>query len=101
MIDRVSPIDSSGDKGLDASQISGEIEFKGVRHVYPSRVTTNALSDYNLHISAGKTTALVGPSGGGKSTVVGLLQRFYNIVEGSITIDGMDITEYNISSLIR
>jgi len=99
MIDRTSPIDSSGDEGLDASQISGEIEFKGVRHVYPSRVTTNALSDYNLHISAGKTTALVGPSGGGKSTAVGLLQRFYNIVEGSITIDGVNITDYNISSL--
>lgn len=95
----MSPIDSSGDEGLEASQIKGEIEFKGVRHVYPSRVTTNALSDYNLHISAGKTTALVGPSGGGKSTVVGLLQRFYNIVEGSITIDGVNITDYNISSL--
>jgi ATP-binding cassette subfamily B (MDR/TAP) protein 1 len=100
-IDRVSPIDSSSEEGVDASQISGEIEFKGVRHVYPSRVTTNALLDYNLHVSAGKTTALVGPSGGGKSTVVGLLQRFYNIVEGSITIDGVEITDYNISSLRR
>lgn len=100
-IDRASPIDSSSDGGLDARNISGEIDFKGVRHVYPSRVTTNALSDYNLHISAGKTTALVGPSGGGKSTVVGLLQRFYNIVEGSITVDGVEITDYNIGSLRR
>lgn len=100
-IDRVSPIDSSGDDGLDAGNIRGDIDFKGVRHVYPSRVTTNALSDYNLHMSAGKTTALVGPSGGGKSTVVGLLQRFYNIVEGTITIDGVDITSYNIGSLRR
>lgn len=100
-IDRASPIDSSSDEGLDASKISGDIEFRGVRHVYPSRVTTNALSDYNLRISAGKTTALVGPSGGGKSTVVGLLQRFYNIIEGSITIDGVEITDYNIGSLRR
>jgi ATP-binding cassette subfamily B (MDR/TAP) protein 1 len=100
-IDRDSPIDSSGEGGLDASNIRGDIDFKGVRHVYPSRVNTNALSEYSLHVSAGKTTALVGPSGGGKSTVVGLLQRFHNIVEGSITIDGVNITEYNLSSLRR
>lgn len=100
-IDRPSPIDSSETGGLDASKIQGEIVFKNVRHVYPSRVTTNALSDYSLHIPAGKTTALVGPSGGGKSTVVGLLQRFYSTVEGTITIDGTPITDYNLGSLRR
>lgn len=100
-IDRFSPIDSSSNEGLDASTIKGEIDFKDVRHVYPSRVTTNALTNYNLHISAGKSTALVGPSGGGKSTVVGLLQRFYSPVEGSITIDGVPIADYNLSSLRR
>lgn len=100
-IDRFSPIDPSGDEGLDASTIKGEIEFKDVRHVYPSRVTTNALLNYNLHIAAGKSTALVGPSGGGKSTVVGLLQRFYSPVAGSITIDGVSITDYNLGSLRR
>jgi ATP-binding cassette subfamily B (MDR/TAP) protein 1 len=100
-IDRPSPMDSSMSGGLDASQIQGEIVFKDVRHVYPSRVTTNALSDFNLHIPAGKSTALVGPSGGGKSTVVGLLQRFYSPVAGSITIDGVPISEYNLGSLRR
>jgi ATP-binding cassette subfamily B (MDR/TAP) protein 1 len=100
-IDRPSPMDSSMNGGLDASQIQGEIVFKDVRHVYPSRVTTNALSDFNLHIPAGKSTALVGQSGGGKSTVVGLLQRFYTPVAGSITIDGVPISEYNLGSLRR
>jgi ATP-binding cassette subfamily B (MDR/TAP) protein 1 len=100
-IDRPSPMDSSMDGGLDASQIRGEIAFTNLRHVYPSRVTTNALLDYNLHIPAGKSTALVGPSGGGKSTVVGLLQRFYTPVAGSITIDGIPISEYNLGSLRR
>jgi ATP-binding cassette subfamily B (MDR/TAP) protein 1 len=100
-IDRTSPMDSSMSGGLDASQIQGEIVFKDVRHVYPSRVTTNALSDYNLTVPAGKSTALVGPSGGGKSTVVGLLQRFYTPVVGSITIDGVPISDYNLGSLRR
>ncbi|KAI7091234.1 multidrug resistance protein [Hortaea werneckii] len=100
-IDRPSPIDSSVTGGLDASNIRGEIDFQNVRHVYPSRVTTNALTNYSLHIPAGKSTALVGPSGGGKSTVVGLLQRFYNTVEGSVTIDGVPISEYNLGSLRR
>lgn len=100
-IDRVSPIDATDMQGSDASNIQGEIEFRDVRHVYPSRITVNALSDYNLHIPAGKTTALVGPSGGGKSTVVGLLQRFYTPVQGTITVDGVDITKYNLGSLRR
>lgn len=100
-IDRKSPIDSSSTEGFDASEIQGEIEFKGVRHVYPSRITVNALSNYTLNVPAGKTTALVGPSGGGKSTVVGLLQRFYSPVEGLIMIDGVDITAYNLGSLRR
>ncbi|TKA23095.1 hypothetical protein B0A50_07412 [Salinomyces thailandicus] len=100
-IDRPSPIDSSDKEGRDASQIKGEIDFQDVRHVYPSRVTTNALTNFNLRVPAGKTTALVGPSGGGKSTVVGLLQRFYSIAEGCITIDDVPITEYNLGSLRR
>jgi ATP-binding cassette subfamily B (MDR/TAP) protein 1 len=100
-IDRPSPMDSSRSGGLDASQIQGEIVFKDVRHVYPSRVTTNALLDYNLRCVRGKSTALVGPSGGGKSTVVGLLQRFHAHVAGSITIDGVPIAEYNLGSLRR
>ena len=103
IIDRPSPMDSSMSGGLDASQIQGEIVFADLRHVYPSRVTTNALSDFNLHIKKGTSTALVGPSGGGKSTVVGLLQRFYSPVagSGSITIDGVPISEYNLGSLRR
>lgn len=100
-IDRPSPIDSSDDNGLDASKIEGDVKLKNVRHVYPSRINTNALKDCNLHVPAGQTTALVGPSGGGKSTIVGLLQRFYNIVEGTVTIDGIPITDYNINSLRR
>jgi ATP-binding cassette subfamily B (MDR/TAP) protein 1 len=100
-IDRVSPIDPSQEGGLSADKIQGDIEFRRIRHVYPSRVSTNALSEYNLHIPAGKTTALVGPSGGGKSTVVSLLQRFYSTVEGTVFVDGVPIEKYNLASLRR
>ena len=53
----------------------------------------------NIHIDAGKSIALVGPSGGGKTTICSLLPRFYDVCEGSITIDGKDIRSLTLNSL--
>lgn len=99
VINRASPIDVTGAQGVDASAISGDIRLSNIRLVYPSRPDVNALRDFNIHIEAGKTTALVGPSGSGKSSVVGLIERFYNPVEGTIAIDGIPAENYNLASL--
>ncbi|KAF2718515.1 ABC transporter [Polychaeton citri CBS 116435] len=99
VIDRVSPIDATENKGRDASSIAGEVQFTNIHHIYPSRPDMAAMKDFSLTVPAGKITALVGPSGSGKTTVVGLVERFYNPIEGSITIDGVDIKDYNLASL--
>ncbi|WPG97240.1 ABC transporter [Acrodontium crateriforme] len=99
VINRASPIDVTSEKGIDASGISGDVQLNNIRLVYPSRPDVNALCNFDIHIQAGKTTALVGPSGSGKSSVVGLIERFYNPVEGTITIDGVPAENYNLASL--
>jgi len=69
----------------------GDVEFRNVRFSYPTRSDQVILNDFNLKLPAGKVIALVGSSGGGKSTVAALLERFYDVQEGSVTIDGYDI----------
>lgn len=81
----------------EVGEIAGEIEYRGVSFSYDG--TGEVLEDINLKIPAGKTVALVGPSGGGKSTICSLLPRFYDVVEGEIRIDGTDIREFRLKSL--
>lgn len=76
----------------------GDIEFRNVTFTYPGRETP-ALRNVSLRIPAGKTVALVGRSGSGKSTIASLITRFYDIDDGEILIDGHDIREYTLSSL--
>lgn len=76
MIDRESPLDPTSDKGEKIEDLKGDIEFKNVSHIYPSRPEVQVLTDFNLVIPAGKITALVGASGSGKSTIVGLIERY-------------------------
>lgn len=71
--------------------LSGRIEFHDVQFTYPSRPNNQVLKGLNLVIEAGRTTALVGPSGGGKSSIVSLIQHFYEPTSGVITIDNVDI----------
>lgn len=78
-------------------KIRGDIEFKGVTFSYDNDV--QVLSDANLNVRAGETLALVGPSGGGKSTLCHLVPRFYEISKGTITIDGINIRDVTLSSL--
>jgi ATP-binding cassette, subfamily B, bacterial len=83
------PLIRSGDVPLHASSVSGDIVFQDVTFRYvPERA---ALNKVNLHIAAGKTTAIVGPTGAGKTTLQKLLLRFYEHESGSVLLDGEDI----------
>ena len=95
-IDRVSPIDSSSDEGDKIENLQGTIRLENVKHIYPSRPEVVVMEDVSLTIPAGKTTALVGASGSGKSTIVGLVERFYSPVEGCVYLDGVDISTLNL-----
>jgi len=78
-------------RGLQKPSFIGHIEFRDVSFTYPSRPDTNVLDHVNLSLTPGTVLALVGPSGGGKSTIVSLVERFYDPSSGSILIDGVDI----------
>ncbi len=97
LIDESPEIDR-GETTLD--RVRGDIAF---RHVYYTHVGSNrsVLRDINLEIKAGETIALVGPSGGGKTTLASLLPRFYNPSAGAILLDGIDIQDITLASLRR
>ena len=75
------------------------INFQNIIFNYPSRPQQQALHDFSLTINHGETIALVGPSGAGKSTVFQLLLRFYEIQQGKITLNGIDIAQADIKQL--
>lgn len=79
------------------THVLGEIEYKDVSFRYNDDY--NVLNNVSLSIKAGKTIALVGPSGGGKTTLCSLLPRFYDVTVGSITIDGKDVRDITLKSL--
>lgn len=80
-------------------KMKGDVEFKKVSFAYTSRPDNPVLQDFSLSIPANSTTALVGSSGAGKSTVVSLLQRFYDITGGQIEIDGLNLADLDLSWL--
>lgn len=79
--------------------VKGEIRVSSINFAYPSSLNNNALSALSLDIHSGERVALVGPSGAGKSTVFQLLQRFYDVQSGSISLDGVDIRHLNLTQL--
>jgi ABC-type multidrug transport system fused ATPase/permease subunit len=81
------------------TSLVGSVEFNSVNFNYPSRADVVVLNDFSLNIAPNTTAALVGSSGAGKSTVVALLQRFYDVTGGSITIDGHDIRDIDLKWL--
>ncbi|NBB16005.1 ATP-binding cassette domain-containing protein [Caulobacter sp. SLTY] len=79
------------------SNVDGRVRFDGVSFAYGGGAP--AIEDVSLEAGRGETIALVGPSGGGKSTILSLIPRFYDVSAGQVTIDGMDVREATIASL--
>ncbi|MEM1321502.1 MAG: ABC transporter transmembrane domain-containing protein [Bacteroidota bacterium] len=96
-----SEVNMLGNATLRPMDIEGTIEYRDVQFSYPTRDDVPVLKGINLRINAGQKVALVGASGAGKSTIVQLLQRFYNIDGGDILVDGKNIFDYNITSYRR
>jgi ATP-binding cassette subfamily B protein len=96
---RIKPDITDKSGALVLEKARGNIEYRSVSFAYNHNITV--LRNINLSIPAGTTAALVGPSGGGKTTLCHLLPRFYEIREGSITIDGHDIRDITVESLRR
>jgi len=86
-------------KVIPTGNIRGHVTFDSVSFTYPTRPNQQVLSDMSLEIGGGKVVALCGPSGSGKSTIALLLENFYNLDSGKITIDGHDIKDLNLNWL--
>ncbi|KAG5184898.1 ATP-binding cassette, sub-family B, member 1A [Tribonema minus] len=95
-------IDPLGAGGAKPERLSGAISFKNIKFSYPTRPEQPiyggplAPDGFSLEVAAGETVALVGPSGGGKSTCISLLMRFYDPASGSILVDGRSVQELNV-----
>ncbi|KAL0371083.1 UNVERIFIED_CONTAM: ABC transporter B family member 11 [Sesamum angustifolium] len=96
LLDRKSRIDSSDSSGMTLENVNGGIVFQHVSFRYPSRPDVQIFEDLCLAIHSGKTVAIVGESGSGKSTIISLLQRFYDPDSGQITLDGIGIQKLNL-----
>lgn len=99
IIDRVPEIDATSTEGLIPQEAVGKLEFKNVNFAYPSRPNRLVCDNYNLTIESGQTVALVGTSGGGKSTIIALLERFYNPSSGTVKLDGHNLDALNLQWL--
>jgi ATP-binding cassette subfamily B (MDR/TAP) protein 1 len=99
ILDRKSEIDPSDESGTTLDNVKGEIELRHISFKYPTRPDVEIFRDLCLTIHSGKTVALVGESGSGKSTVISLLQRFYNPDSGSITLDGVELKKFQLKWL--
>ncbi|AET03262.2 ABC transporter B family protein [Medicago truncatula] len=97
MIDRKSGI--IHDVGEELMTVEGMIELKRINFIYPSRPNVVIFKDFNLIVPSGKSLALVGHSGSGKSSIISLILRFYDPTSGKVMIDGKDIKKMNLKSL--
>jgi len=93
------PIEEDAPDAVDMGRARGEIEFRDVSFRYEEG--KDVLDSLSFKLDAGKTLALVGPSGGGKTTICHLIPRFYEILEGTVTMDGVDIRKLSRESLRR
>jgi len=95
IIDKQSLLNPLSPEGMQPTSCTGEIQIRDLRFAYSTRSTTQVLQDLNFSIPTGKTIALIGPSDCGKSTLIGLLERWYQLASGQILVDDHDIIEYN------
>ncbi|KAG9158066.1 hypothetical protein Leryth_000230 [Lithospermum erythrorhizon] len=98
-LDRKTRIDPDVPENSSTERITGDIQFDSVRFSYPLRPDMSILDNFSLKIDAGSKVALVGLSGAGKSSVLSLLLRFYDVQQGRVLIDGKDVREYNLRKL--
>jgi ATP-binding cassette, subfamily B (MDR/TAP), member 1 len=101
MIERSSVNKASSRTGRTLPAVDGHIQFRDVCFSYPSRRDVAILDHFSLDFPAGKVVALVGGSGSGKSTVVSLIERFYEPLSGRILLDGQDVRELDVKWLRR
>lgn len=99
MIERVPSIDSADQQGKTITEVKGELVFEEIDFAYPSRPGNLVLRKFNLKVVACQTVGLVGSSGSGKSTVINLLQRFYDPLGGEILLDGIGIKSLQLKWL--
>lgn len=99
ILNRGTRIDADDPDSESVDSIRGEIELRHVDFTYPSRPEVSIFKDLNLRIRAGQSQALVGASGSGKSSVIALIERFYDPTAGKVMIDGKDIRRLHLKSL--
>ena len=87
------------ENAVTLKDVKGRVDFNDVTFAYEEGV--NVLEHFNLHVRPGETIALVGPTGAGKTTIINMLTRFYDVQEGSVTIDGVDVRDATLDSLRR
>ncbi|GJN32113.1 hypothetical protein PR202_gb20587 [Eleusine coracana subsp. coracana] len=95
-INRTPEIDAYSTTGRKADDIRGDIEFRDVYFSYPTRPDEQIFKGFSLTIPSGTTVALVGQSGSGKSTVISLIERFYDPLRGDVLIDGVNLKEFQL-----
>lgn len=81
------------------TEIKGKVEFKDVSFSYPGMGEEKILEHFNLTIQPGETLAIMGATGCGKSTLVNLIPRFYDVTEGQVLVDGVDVKQYKLEAL--
>ncbi|MCO5597338.1 hypothetical protein L7F22_051414 [Adiantum nelumboides] len=97
IINRVPCVDITDESGCVLVGLKGEIEFRNVEFAYPTRPEYQVFTNFSLMVPGGAVAALVGESGSGKSTVVSLIERFYDPVSGKVKIDGVDLRYLKLS----
>ena len=78
---------------------NGEVSFRGVSFCYPDAPENTVLKDISFDVHAGETVAIIGATGSGKSSLANLIPRFYDVTEGTVTVDGLDVRDYTLTEL--
>ncbi|XP_057857951.2 ABC transporter B family member 19-like [Cryptomeria japonica] len=99
ILDRQTQMEPEDPQALNVQHLKGDIEFRKVRFCYPNRPQVTVFENLDLKLEAGRSLALVGSSGCGKSSIIALIERFYDPTEGTVLIDDMDVRTYHLRSL--